>query len=80
VVPGSAWPAARCTSSSVAPFSSAVVMKVARMECTEYALRDKPGLSRTEDEAKECLGASSDFAVSDARKQVGASTDATGVP
>jgi hypothetical protein len=29
---GSLWPAARCTSSSVAPFSSAVVMKVARVE------------------------------------------------
>jgi hypothetical protein len=28
-------PGARCTSSSVAPFSSAVVMKVARIECTE---------------------------------------------
>jgi len=35
VVPGSLWPAARCTSSSVSPFSSAVVMKVARIECAE---------------------------------------------
>jgi hypothetical protein len=35
VVPGSLWLAARCTSSSVAPFSNAVVMKVARIECAE---------------------------------------------
>jgi len=35
VVPGSRCPAAVCTSSSWAPFSSAVVMKVARIECAE---------------------------------------------
>jgi hypothetical protein len=34
-VPGSRCPAAFCTSSSWAPFSSAVVMKVARIECAE---------------------------------------------
>jgi hypothetical protein len=38
VVEGSACPAADCTSSKLAPLSSAVVINVARIECAEYPL------------------------------------------